>query len=207
VELHDRLTEADPGEHAAHETVALRHGEETIERLAVDEPKIADIARDFDVAELGEQAVEEIGGDALEAALALARQPLGVDDLVALFPLGDHVEDDFGRVLQVGVHDDDRAAHGVLHARGDRDLVAEIARQLDEAITLVGAGLGFEDNRPGVAGPIIDEDHLGGRVERVEQRIQPPQQNRQNGFLVVDRQDQRIDGAHGGAGLGGDGSR
>ena len=57
-----------------------------------------------------DQPVEQIGGQALERALAVARQPLGVDDLEALLPFGDHVEHDFGRVLQVGVHDDDRLA-------------------------------------------------------------------------------------------------
>ena len=36
--------------------------------------------------------------------------------------------DDFGRILQIGVHDDDRAAGGVVEPGGDRDLMAEIAR-------------------------------------------------------------------------------
>ncbi len=63
MERHDGLAEADPGEHAAHEAVALRHGEEGVERLAVDEAEIADVAGNLDVAELAQQAIEEIGGE------------------------------------------------------------------------------------------------------------------------------------------------
>ncbi len=138
---------------------------------------------------------------ALEAAFALARQALGVDDLVALLPLGDHVEHDLGRILEIGVHDDDRLARGAVHAGGDRDLVAEIARQLDEAVAAVGARLGLEDDGAGVARSVVDEDRLGGRVERIEEGVEPAQQDRQDGFLVEDGDDQRIDGSHGGAGL------
>ena len=96
----------------------------------------------------------------------------------------------------------DRLARGAFHAGGDRDLVAEIARQLDEAVAPVGARLGLEDDRAGVARSVVDEDRLGGRVERVEQGVEPPQQHRQDRFLVVDRHDQGIDGSHGGASLG-----
>ncbi len=53
MEFHHRLAEADPGEHAAHEAVALRHGEEGVERLAVDQSEVADVARDLDLAQDG----------------------------------------------------------------------------------------------------------------------------------------------------------
>ena len=83
----------------------------------------------------------------------MSRDALGVDDVVALLPFGDHLEHDFGRVLQIGVHDDDRAAGGVIEPGRDRDLMAEIARQLDEPVALVGARLGLDHDRARILDP------------------------------------------------------
>ena len=43
-----RLLEAHPAEHAAHEAIALWHALEGVQRLAADQPEVADIARDVD---------------------------------------------------------------------------------------------------------------------------------------------------------------
>jgi hypothetical protein len=51
-----------------------------------------------------------------------------MDDVVTLLPFVDQTLDDFGRILQVGVHHDDRVALCGIHAGGDRDLMTEIAR-------------------------------------------------------------------------------
>ena len=201
MELHHRLGKSEPGEHAAHETVAFGHGAKTIEHLAVDEAEIADIARNVDRRELADQPVEQIGRHRLEAAFTLARQPLGIDDVEALFPFGDHIEDDFGRILKVGVHHNDRVAFRPVHAGGDGDLVAEIARQLDVAIALVRARLGFANDGARIARAVVDENRLGGRIELVEQGVEPAQQNRQHRLFVVDGDDERIDRFHEGARL------
>ena len=128
VEGHGSLPEPDPGEHAAHEPVALGHGEEAIERLAVDQAEVAGVAGNRRFGERAGEAIEEVGGHKLEAAFAAARRALGANDVIALLPSGDQRMDDFGRILQIGVHDDDRAAGGVVEPGGDRDLMAEIAR-------------------------------------------------------------------------------
>ena len=75
--------------------------------------------------------------------------------------------DDLGRVLQVGVHHDDRAAGGVVEPGGDGDLMAEIARQLDEPIAPIGARLGFDHDRAGIVRSVVDEDRLARRVEGI----------------------------------------
>jgi hypothetical protein len=196
MEFHDRLPKADPGEHAAHEAVAFRHRQEAVERLAVDETKIADVAWNFDVAEAAEQAIEQVGGQPFESAFALSRKALGVDDLIARFPFGDHFEHDLGRVLQIGVHDDDGLAGCALHAGRDRDLMAEIARQPHEAVARIRARLGLEHDRARIARAVVDEYDFRRAIEAGEQGVQTMQQHRKNRFLVEDRHDQRINGSH-----------
>src|ERR1700722_12842825 len=77
VEGHRPLAEPDPGEHAAHEPVALGHGEEAVERAAIDQAEIAGVAGRRDFAEPPHEAVEQIRRRALEPAFALTRAALG----------------------------------------------------------------------------------------------------------------------------------
>ena len=97
---------------------------------AVHQPEIAGIERNIHVGDAADQAVEERGRPELEPSFALALGAHGVGDVVALAPLLDHPQHHFGRVLQVGVHDDHRIAVGKVHAGGDRDLMAKIAAEV-----------------------------------------------------------------------------
>ena len=163
---HRSLAEPDPGEHAAHEPVALGHGEKAVERFTVDQAEIAGVARRRDVAQPRHEAIEEIRRRPLEPAFAFARDALGRHDVVALLPFGDHREHDLGRVLQIPVHYDDRVSGGVIEPDGDCDLMTEIARQLDQPVALVGARLGLDHDRAGIVRSVVDDDHLARRVER-----------------------------------------
>ena len=58
MELDDGLAKAKPGEHAAHETVALGHGEKAVERSAIDQAEIARVTRRRNVAEPPHEAME-----------------------------------------------------------------------------------------------------------------------------------------------------
>ena len=82
-----------------------------------------------------EQLVEPGGGGELEGGLAIALLAHGVDDVRALLPLLDHARDQLGRVLQVGVDHRHHIAAGVLQTRCERGLVAEVAREMDDAHT------------------------------------------------------------------------
>ena len=124
-----------------------------------------------------------------------------MDDLETLPPLGDEIEHDLRRVLQIGVHDDDRLAAGMVHARGDRDLMAEIARQREVAIARVGPGAGGEHDAAGVAAAVVDEDDFRRAVERVEQPVEPQEQDRQHRLFVENRHDQAVDGPSGSSGV------
>ena len=167
------------------------------ERLAVDQAEVAGVAGYRRFRERADETVEEIGGYPLEPAFAVTRRTLRADDLIALSPFGDHRVNDFGRVLQIGVHDDRSAAGGAVESGGDGDLMTEIARELDEPVAPVVARLALDHNRARVLGAIVDDDHLARRVEGIEQGVEPPQQHRDDGFLVEDRHDERIGGRDG----------
>ena len=98
----------------------------------------------------------------------------------------------FGRVLQVGVHDDDRLALRRVHAGGDGDLVAEIARQADIAEARVAPGERLQHDGAGIAAAVVDEDRLRRLVKPGEQQVEPAQQHRQHGFLVEHRNDDAV---------------
>ena len=83
--------------------------------------------------QLAAQAVKEEGGQPLHERLALALLADAVDDLVALAPKADEFGHDLRRILQVGVDDDGGPAAGVVQAGGRRHLVAEVARQGQQA--------------------------------------------------------------------------
>ena len=74
---------------------------------AAHEAEVARVERDLDGDHRGEEAIEDLRRDELEERLAGARATSAVDDVVALAPLLEHLDDDLGRVLEVGVHDDD----------------------------------------------------------------------------------------------------
>ena len=83
-------------------------------------------------ADEAEGAVEERVGGALEDVL-FPGAAHAVDDLRAVAPGGDEVGEDLRRVLEVAVHLDHRAAACVVEAGCERGLVAEVAREAEDA--------------------------------------------------------------------------
>jgi hypothetical protein len=80
----------------------------------------------------------------------------------------------------------------VIEPAGDCDLVAEIARQLDQPVTLVGARLGLDHDCARIGRSVVDDNNLARRVERLEQGVEAPQQDRDDGLLVEDGHDEGI---------------
>ena len=76
----------------------------------------------------------------LKAVSPLALLAHHVDDVGAVLPRRDHVRDQLGRVLEVGVEHRDGVAARVLEAGGERRLVAEVAREVDDAQARVARG-------------------------------------------------------------------
>jgi hypothetical protein len=121
------LGEADPGNHAADEAVAFGHGVEDVEGAAGDEAKVAGVEGDGAVGEAVDEAVEEGGGAALEEVFAGAFAALTVDDIGALVHEVEHIGEQFGRVLEVGVEDENALAAADAEAGGEGELMAVVS--------------------------------------------------------------------------------
>jgi hypothetical protein len=86
---------------------------------------------------------------------------LCVDDIDAAFPDLDQLDADRRRILQVGVHHD----HGIrlcggIEARGDRDLVAAVARQAQDGDPRISGAQAEQAIQRGVLAAVVDVDEL-----------------------------------------------
>jgi len=165
VVLDPGLLVADPRDEAADEAVPLARVAQRADDAPAHQPEVAGVDGDRDVREPPDDAVEERGGEQLEAALAVPAPARRVDDVVAVAELGQEVVDELGRVLQVAVHQHDRVAARRVEPRRRRDLVAEVARERDHAQVGIAVGRVEQLLERGVAAPVVDQDQLvrGGR--------------------------------------------
>ena len=155
------LPEADPGDHAANEARLLGKAQQRVERAPAHQAEIAGIERDLDLGQLRQQPVEDLGRAPLERGLAGARAPDRIDH-VGLLPLHflDHLRQQLRRVLKVGVDDQDPLARAQVEARGQSELVAVIARQVDGDQPRIGDGELAHDLPAAVARAVVDQDDL-----------------------------------------------
>ncbi len=126
------LAEADPGDHPADEARLLGKRQEGVERAARHQPEVAGVEWDRRVGDAIEHAIEGRGGGELEHALAVALAADRIDHVGALRRhRRPHVGEQLGRVLEVGVDDQDLLARAQIEPGGERELVAMVARQVD----------------------------------------------------------------------------
>ena len=108
-----------------------------------------------------EHAVEQRRGGFLEQRLAVALAAYRVDHVRGLRGhRRAHVAQQFGWVLQVGVDDEDLRAAAQVQPRGERELVAMVARQVDRDQRGIGGGQPLHHRPAVVARPVVDEDDL-----------------------------------------------
>ena len=105
---------------------------EDVEDTPVNKPEVAHVDRDLDLRDPVEASVEPVGRHSLEPRFSGALFAHRVDDVVALPPAPRQLEHDVGRMLEVGIHQDDRVPCGQVGARCQCELVAEVAREPDE---------------------------------------------------------------------------
>ena len=136
------------------------------------EAEVADVHRDFHVRPALEKPVEDVRRPELERALAFSFRPLRVNDLVSFVDLLQHLGEELGRVLQIRIHHGhDPAARGV-DARGERHLVAEVARETESPETRVFAGEGRHLFEGRVGAAVVHVHDLPGAARGGEDACQ-----------------------------------
>ena len=126
--------EAEPAHEAAQKYVAVLEAVDRVDGGAIEQQKVGAAGLDRNVADEREHAIEQArskplaGGDRAVDLHALGDHHLGAEP-----PLLDQQRHDFGRVLEVAVHEHDRFAACVVQPRAQCRLVAEVARERDVA--------------------------------------------------------------------------
>jgi hypothetical protein len=116
------------------------------------------------------------------------------DDVIAAAPRSDHVRNVLGRILQIGVDDDDSVSIGGVQTGAHRHFLAEIAGKIEHHHASI-AGVDVPQQRHRfIATAIVDVDDLAIRRESVQDSRQPTVELDQDRLLVVHGNDhgQRI---------------
>jgi hypothetical protein len=117
-------------------------------------------ARDFNVCDASEDAVENRRRRQLEPRLALTILALTVDHLEAFTPPIDHLRDDLRRVLHITVDDDYGAAGGGVDSGSESGLMTKVPGEPNTLDALVAGGQ-LADLLPTlVRGSVIDIEDL-----------------------------------------------
>ena len=182
------LTKAEPTAQSAKEGPLVAAGDECVDDGAGDQAEVSGVGWDVDLGHAAEDSVEEERGGAFEPAFPASVSSLGVDDVVSLVGFGDHVGDQFGRVLEIGVDDDRFLAAAVFETREDGELMAEVSAEAQNLDARVVVGELGEDFCAVVAAAVVDEDDFtaGQRIEHVAEALM---EFAETFLLVVDGND------------------
>jgi hypothetical protein len=126
-----------------------------------------------------------------QQAVVAARHPLAVDDRGAALPAVDETGDQGGRVLQIGVHQDDGVAGCISEAGRERDFLAEIAAERNCPEATVFRVKGAQSVKRAIGGAVIDEKDVPIDIDAGKHGAQALDQRIEAGFLVEHRNDDR----------------
>src|SRR5258708_13719150 len=181
------LPEPYPTAHAPQIAVMLRHLADLLDDAARHQPEVSRIEGQADIREASHQPVENKVAKAQEQGF-LAKNALRVDNVVPLLVSSDELGYDFRNVLQVAVHHDGSISRDVIECRGERCLMAKIARKRDGQDSRVLACRFFEDRECAVGAAVIHEYNFVGAARHVVQDSpRPAQEVRKNRFFIVNR--------------------
>ncbi|MNE59176.1 hypothetical protein D3C80_1542550 [compost metagenome] len=126
----------------------------------------------------------------------MALKPLGVDNLIALFPLCNHLQDNLRRVLKIGINNNYRLPFSIVHPGGNRDLMAEIAGEVNQLDIRVTAADPAYNLSCAVTAAIIDEDQLVGITTFVHNLLETLIRMLNDFLLIVHRDNYTVSGFH-----------
>ena len=127
----------------------------------------------------------------LDPVFAGAAAALGIDHIKTFAPLGDHLTDDFGRILKIHVHDDDGVTRGVLHPGQRSHRLAEAAREFQELDARIVAAQFKHDLLGAIRRRVHGEDDFVTGRDWFEQRADPADEFRDVALLPIDRNHNR----------------
>ena len=136
------------------------HGVEQIHRAAAHQPEVAGVGGDLHIRQARQQAIEQMGRGFLEGGLALTAGALAIDHVAARIHHLHHLRQQFGRVLQIAIEDQDPLPPAQLQASGERQLMPVVARQVDRDDVRIACGQRGQKVPGAVAGAIVDEHEL-----------------------------------------------
>ena len=184
---HRRLRVPDPHGHASEEPVALAHREQGVERTAIEQAEIAGVVLQLHLRELVEQGVEPARGRQFEARLALTLLAYRVHHVAPGAPVIEHPRDQLRRILKVGIEHHDRLTLSMVEPGGERGLMAEVAREENQAHARVARGEPVQGRGGAVGGAVVDEHQL--EVQPLQRATHPPVELVDRRLLVVDGRD------------------
>ena len=187
----DRRAGEPEGRHdEAQHPVVLRQGVDGIHRGPRHEAEVARVDVGVDLGQRADRAVERPGAQPLEGGVGRAVLPHAVDDVDVLAARdGQHLADDLGRVLQVGVDGHDPAPAGPGQPGRDRRLVPGVRPQPHDAHLRPRVADPLEQHRRAVGRAVVDAEHLVGHAPPVGHGPQPLDEEGEDVLLVVDRDD------------------
>src|SRR5262249_22465952 len=106
-EGYPRLSIANPTDQAAYEAAPFSRGLHSVHHTATQQAEIASIKRNINLCQPPEEGIKERGGTALEKVFPGALPPHCVDNIVAVPPFLDEIQDQFRWVLEISIHNDD----------------------------------------------------------------------------------------------------
>lgn len=176
-----------PGEKPLHEAVAFRQTPEGLDRSSAQQAEIAGILRNFKSAEVLCDPVEISGSGFFDKRLAMPFRALPVNCIVTLFPKGDHLNDEFRRILQIRIQQDDGIGVHMVQPRRHRSLFAEVAAQVDVRDTGIHGSQPLNDLLRPVRAPVIHKQDFPLGIQGVEYPDQPPVHFGQARLFIVNR--------------------
>src|SRR6185437_10519104 len=188
--------EPDHAGQPAQESVALRQIDDLPGHPLIEQAKVAGVAGDGDDGDPVDDPVADVGDEAFDQRLPLARRALRDDDLVAGAPETDHLRDQAGRVLQIAVDDDDRLTAGIGEAADRGGGLPEPARKEQELHPWVAGVLGADQLDGAVGARISDEDDLVVLGHLGEDRANGGQELGKRLLFVVNRHHDRKQARH-----------
>jgi hypothetical protein len=115
-----------------------------------------------------ENQVEAVLEPALQAGFGDARADACDHHIVAVLPSLNHFRDHLGRVLQIRVHAHNGIPAHVIQPGAERDVLAEVARQIDDLDAGIQVTLGAKAVQRVVEATVIDADDLVAAAEAAQ---------------------------------------